>query len=122
MIQSKIERLEFNRGPYKQGIVSRMGVRRGRKGSIRFSSNGRDSARSWHFRKDTWTGSESDRDAIVVRSPRDRGPIMARSWSIRRAIVVDFMHDQGHDHFKFMGHYLRVIVAINSASPPDQTA
>ena len=46
MFQSKIGRLEFNRGPYKRDIVSKMGVRRGQKGSIRFSSNDHDSARS----------------------------------------------------------------------------
>ena len=37
---------EFNHGPYKWDNVSKMGVRRGRKGSIRFSSNDRDSSRS----------------------------------------------------------------------------
>ena len=37
---------EFNRGPYKRDIVSKMGVRHGRKGSIRFSSNNRGSSPS----------------------------------------------------------------------------
>ena len=63
-----------------------MGMRRGREGSIRFSSNCHDSTRSWHFRKNTWTPSESDRDAIVVWLLRNRGPIAAQSWLILCAI------------------------------------
>ena len=49
------------------------------------------------------------------RSMRKRGSIVYQSWLNCRKI-------RSHDHLQVMGHDYRAIVAINSTSPPDQTA
>ena len=103
------------------------------------SSDDRNSSRFWNLTSgDMWThlsgrwrsdGSNSalmivahDRSSIVARSTRDRGTITTRSWHDHRAIVVKSPCDSGHDYFQVMGHDRHTIVAINSTSPPDQTA